>query len=458
MAAPSPAAPLALSRARVSYEPDRDFVVGWSRDGGLDQVWTIGGKAAPTRALSATEDWYDQGYHGCATLPEGLAAGKYAVGGGGGRVSEVEVVRPPARRVSPFVQPNEDSRANVLKHLKAGYLVIRLAAGLHVWDEIVTLPAWCVVQGYGATVTHGYRVAYGGNWPLILVGGDDVSVYGVTFVHDRNPAFQVFVSLTDPYPAGLVCGDCTFKRCNFGFYLRDVYVRDCRFESAGAVIAPTGLWLRCAFTGPPLLHAFSHWPGQGRLAMFDSTFAGTDRGPMFRTGGEMSGFLFVGTRCHGIRCTVPNGGEIFSFEGPGPFSNHLFLHTRVWGCDSSVFQWGGNGDGTARNSLIRDLSVDGGLGVLWWGQDVSDNEVREFELRGCGWYCGSGARRNRMVNGSAVGFLPTRGNQNFKNPAWPHDKRRVVLWDEGQGNNIQNVDVIGTPAGMTDVVGFGAVK
>jgi hypothetical protein len=450
IAAPASASPLATSRTRLSAEPDRDSLVAWSRDGTLDLVWTLGGKSVQSRAMSLTEEWYDSAFHGSATLPD-LRPGRYTLDCGTGHTAQIDVVQPPNRKPVVHVAADKDSLKNCRKAIQSGNLEIILDPGEHVWAGAFAAPAWTILRGEKATVRQVGAGDY--NNRTIVPTGADVSVYGITFLADIP--CQIFHC--EPPQSGLNVIDCTFKRVNFGYGPTDVLVRDCRFDSAGVVIGSPGLWLRCTFTGPPTMHAFSYWSGgnyAGKyLAMIDGTFSGTDRGPGFQTAaGPMTDGLFVGTRCHGIQCTVPNGGEIFLCEGAGGFSNHVILHTRVWSCASPVFQF----DSVARNNLIRDLSVDGGLGVMLWGSDITDNEFDSFELRGCGVYCGPGAKRNKFTNGTSVGFLPTRGNQTWRQPSPMCDSRRIVFCAEGSQaatNTLTNVNALAVPSGFMPTSG-----
>jgi hypothetical protein len=411
-------------RTRVTPgDPDRDFVYTW------------GGTAPGREQLSSAEAFYDTSHHGLYRLGPDAVPGPLALGG-----VTAEVVAAPARPLRR-VPATEGSLAAIKKATANGPVDLFLNPGLHRWDDTVVLPGGTRVFGYGAHVAHGYKAAsFGNNWPILFLAGGDISIYGVTFRHTRPGS----VFYANPAVAGLVLADCTFRNCNLGFFATGAFVRDCDFIAAGATIAPGGLYLRCRFFGPPGTHAFCYWSGQGPLAVLDCVFDGTDRGPTFNTAwGPQHGHLFVGTACRNINGTL-NGNEIFAFEGPGPFNNHVINHTRVTDCQGAVLQWGGNADGHAEANSVRDLFVDGGSGISFWGGAVG-NTVEDFELRnGAGIYCGTQARDNVFRNGSVINWAPGRGNQHWQNPSHLGHLRTLAVLDEGVNNVLDAVHILDT--------------
>jgi hypothetical protein len=294
------------------------------------------------------------------------------------------------------------------------------------------------------------------NWPLLYVGGQDVTVRGITFVYDQPG--MVFLCNPPLQNSGLVVADCTFRRCNLGFYLGGCLIRDCVFDRGGAVIAPGGLYLRCQFNGPSMQHAWSHWGQLGPTALIDPFFRDTDRGPVFSAANApIEDFLCVGLTCRGIDRT-PNGNEIVLVEGANPFRRSQFFHTRISCCQSSLFQF----DQVAADLYARDLFMDGGMGVLLWGKDVSNVTVQDFELRnGAGIYVGPKARNCSFIDGSVIAWAPGRGNQHWQNPGPFGHLRTVACWSDGPNaatNKLTRVPVLALPAGLTAVRGFTETK
>jgi hypothetical protein len=467
LAAPAadPPAVQTFRTSLVTGDTDRSWTVAWSRDGNLHLVYDLlqNGKktASITSTATAFEQWYDSAYYGRADLPDGVKPGAYQLDTGGG-VLNVTVTAAPNRKVLATPVPAGNSSAAVRSAFAAGNRVVTLAPGEHVWDSAaVALPENAVLRGYGATVR---RSASGGeyNARALVPTGANVSVYGVTFVYDVPG--QVFHCAPGQPQPGLVVADCVFKRCNLGWGPTDVLIRDTRFDSAGCIIAPPGLYYRCTWTGPPTQHAFHYWGGgdySGKhLALIDNIFDGCDRGPVFNAAaGPVNDNLFVGTSLRNINAT-PDGNESFACEGAGSFDHNLFLHTRAHNCDGPVFQPSGNGDTKSRDGLVRDLTIDGGFGIVFWGA-VSGWTVQDFEIRRGGIYCGAGPvggtvpAGNAFTDGTVTGFCPTRGNQTFQNLSPVALGRTAACVDDSGGKNtLARIRVLATAPGCRDVAGF----
>lgn len=438
--------PPACFRTRLTIgDDDRTWTYLHSYAGGLDLTWTLGTVSGQAWPGSAVEEWYDSSIHGGWTLPEGLKPGKYQLDTGAGSVA-LEVVAAPVRKKATI--PAGDSLKAVRKALNQGFLDITLEPGEHVWGEMLALPGNCILRGYGATVRRAFVVNVGTNWPAIYVGGQDISVYGVTFVYDRPG--QVFYA--NPVVSGLVVADCTFKRCNFGFYMTGALIRDCTFDGGGAVIAPGGLWLRCKFNGPSMQHAWSYWSGMGPVFMLDPVFTNTDRANVFNAaGGPIEDFLCVGLCCRGIDRT-PNGNEIGLVEGAGAFRRATYLHTRISGCQSAFLQIASVGT----DIFCRDFAMSDGAGIcLWWGA-YENVTFQDFELRnGAGAYFGTGTKNCQMIDGSVISWAPGRGGQVWQNPSPLGYLRKIAVWNEGgPTNTLTRVPILGLPSGFTAQQGF----
>lgn len=448
------AAPPAVSRTRLCAEQDRDFLYVHNYDGNLNALnWTFGTADVIPWAGSVRETWWDGSYHGGMTLPTGTRPGTYKMDVGRGPEVDITVVAPPKR--TPV---NVAADAASFGHVKAaaatpGVKEIVLAPGDHYWPDVVALPDWTILRGSGAVIHRVFTTNLGTNWPLI-VPGRDVTIRGVTFVYDQPG--QVFLYLgnqTTNAQSGLVVADCTFKRCNFGFYFLEALIRDCTFEGGGSVIAPGGLWWRCQFRGPSMQHAWDYWATLGPVMQLDCSYFNVDRACEFNAaGGPISDFLSVGLTCDGVNSI--NGSEVGGVEGNGPFTRASYLHTSLRNCNGPLFQF----DQVAFDILIRDLEIRGpGLGIMLWGRDVQRVRVEDFELQGPGIYCGAGTRDCTFANGTSIGFMPTRGNQPGRHPSKLCDARRIALWNEGAATNtLANVEAIALPAGFTASTGFTA--
>jgi len=466
----APPAPLMAARTRLTLgDVDRMTTVVWSRDGGLavSPTWGVpptytlidsaGNKTTLPRAvLPFWEDQSDQAYYGGVTIPQALSPGQYMLDAGRGPELAITVLPAVARK--PVTIPAGTSAAKI-QQLVGIYNDLTFAPGRYDLDRLIRLPANCRLWGHHAVI-HPLVGSLGVNNAVFEVDYEGVSLYGFEFVYDQPG--QAIAGLNQP---GMVLKDCTFRRCNLGFYMVDALVSDCDFHSAGAVQAPTGLWLRNTFHGPATQQAWSGWSGLGRYAMVDNVFEGCDRGPCFNTvGGPITDGLWISTRLRNID-TVGGGNEMFAFEGPGPFSRHLFLHTRCTGCTGAIFQWGGNADGTAQNNLVNDLEADG-IGILFWGANVTNNTVSNFRLHGgAGIYCGpadpakpTGVQANNaFVDGSVNGWYPNRGSASFQNPSPVMLGRTVAAWAGGASaatNTLQRVSVATAPGSFATVAGF----
>lgn len=441
--------PLVLFRKALTLgDPDRDWTYCWTRGGNLGKTWRFGGETVAPFSIPSTVEFWDREFHGGikATRP-----GQFEVDCGRG-AEAVLTVAPPINRKSKRIHASADSAYQIQRAVDAGYREFILEAGEHVLDKTVILPDDSMIRGYGAVVRRTAANPPAGeksNLPA-FIPGSNVSIYGLTFQHDRSD----LIFLSRKSPSGLVCADCTFRRCQFGFFMKDVLIRDCRFESAGAVIVPGGLWLRCTFSGMPPQHTWAYWSNQGPVALIDCVFDGTDRGPIFNAaGGPISDVLCCGLICKNINAT-PNGNEIFLCEGEGPFDRPMVFHTRVTSCQSAVFQF----DRVSRNGICRDLFIDGGMGLCLWGRNISGWEVSNFELRnGAGIYLGAGAKYNRFIDGSIIAWAPGRANQTYQNPSPLGYKRKIAAWAEGSGaatNVLQRVEFLGIDRAFTNLSGF----
>jgi hypothetical protein len=442
--------PLNAFRTRLCAEQDRDWTYFNTYDGSLASSWKIGGQAYTPFLIPAVQLYYDSLYHGGYRLPANTPAGTLTVDCGRGIETTLTAIAPPARKATTIAAGSTAAQVNAA--IAAGYLDVTLAAGLHQWEQMVSLPANVILRGHGATVQRLPLNNYGTNWPCVLVTGQDVSIYGITWIND-NPGGMVL--LANPTQAGLVVGDCAIRRCNLGFYFSGALIRDCVFDGGGAIPAPGGMYLRCHWIGPSVnMDPWQFWAGLGSVQMVDCIFDKTQRGPVFNAGGgTISDCLFAGVECHDIVCGN-NGDECWLCEG-GALTRMVCLHCRVIGCDSATFQFTSGGSAI----LVRDFVQDGGAGVQL---DYADNSpttgftLEDFELRRCGIYCGSKATGNQFLNGSVIDFQPTRYNQAFQNTSKLSFQRTVAVLINGPGNTLTGVATLGMAPGMTGVQQFTA--
>lgn len=457
---PAPAStPLVAFRTRLTIgDADRNWTYIHRRDGSLASTWKVNGQAYTPWTLPAVALYYDSSYHGGFSLPSTVTTpGTYAIDCGRGVELTVAAVAAPSRKAITI--PYGASAPAVNAAITGGYLDITLAPGEHVWDRHVALPDNAIVRGYGAKIRRTPIQNYGGNWPCFYIYGQDVSIYGCEFFYnDTMPNGCVLFS--NPTQTGLVFVHNILHNCNMGFYFNQDLVRDNKFEGAGAGPAAAGMWLRNIFSGPSA-HGdpWQYWAGLGygsTVQMIDNVFRGTQRGPVFNAQGQsISDVLFCGVECHDIT-RGNNGNECWLCEG-GPLNNFMALHCRVRGCESSVFQF----DGGATNGLIRDFTMDGGLGIIWLpqaGASITNMMLQDFQLMRCaGFYAGPGTTKTILQDGLVIAFTPTRGNQTFSNGSPLGYSRKTAIWAEGPGaatNTAIRVPVVGLTAGMAASVGF----
>lgn len=427
----------ALSRTRLRIgDPDRSWFYSWNYDGGMGGI---------RQKLSVSEWDYDAGYHGLYR-PVLSKPGLLTVDVG--TPVRLNVLPALTKRPAPApVTPGTSSASAIASYVVGGYNVITLAPGEHVLDRPVSLPAGTTLRGRHATVN------WSGANPAFFTG-DDVSLYGITF-HPDIPAPVTYAGGPN-YDTGLVAGFCTFRRCDLGYWHREAYVYDSRFESAGCGIAPAGLHLRNVYTGPAYEHAFKFGAGLGPVAVVDCIFDGSDRGLIASASTPISDSLHVGNVFQNI-CRTLSGCENGLVEGGALYSRALYLHTRMLGCSSTLLQT--NNDGVTSDILVRDLYVDGGPGIVLWGASHQRITLQDFELRnGAGIYCDVNVRQFQAVNGDVVAWAPTRGSEPYPNPSPVYGYNRVAACVNlgGPTNTLANVRISTLP-GYTPVQGF-AVK
>lgn len=450
--------PLILSRTRLTVgDPDRSFVYLHSRSGGLAATYTLTPATGPAvsiprTTLAAVDLWWDVSLHGCLQLPATIAPGTYTLDAGRGPEATITVQAAPTRKTMPTLAAGTTAGAiNTLANGTNGITDIVLAPGLYTWDQTVSLPTNCRVRAEGAIIKRLATNPIGDKYPIFYIAGQEVSVYGPQFV-DCPGGTTLF---SNPTSSGLVLVDCRFKRSNLGFYHASAFVRDCVLESGGAIIAPSGLWLRTKFLGPSVGDPMQFWAGIGSAQWLDCVWDKTERGPVFNAIGQsIESPLFCGAECHDI-VRGNNGNECWLCEG-GPVNNLMTLHSRVRGCESSVFQF----DGGASNALIRDFTIDGGLGIIWKpatpGATITGCTVQDFQFLKAGFYAGPGVSGCTLQDGLMIGFAPTRGNQTFNNGSPLLYSRTVAAWFDGSAagaNTMSNVPVLALSPGITAVQG-----
>ena len=425
-----PKAPLRLSRTTlVAGDPDRDWVLVWAASGDLSPTtYKLGNTAVPrTSPLAGEDDGYPN-FFGRLRIPAGTAPGVYSVDAGRGPEAAVTVVAAPPVRTGTVV-PGTTSAEQTQKLLAQGVTVVTYLPGVHVFDRSVVVPGPATFYGYGGARI-GRRAVNptpDGKVPLFeLSAAPGCSFCGLDVFYDEpSEAFRSTGGQT-----GLVLANCTFRNCNLGFYFAGAVVRDCVFDKAGAVIAPGGVWVGNTFVGRGPVNPFDHWGNLGPLALIDSTFSGTRRGPVFNAAdGPIADGLFIGTTLRDINGT-PNGCESFLCEG-GTWDRHLVFRTRATNCLGAVFQPDRGGDSV----LADDLAITGGLGLNLSGP-ATNWTVQNFELRDCGVWA-PGATNCTFQAGSVVGWAPTRGPETFPNTS-PGLLGRKAACVSGSPTNVLN--------------------
>lgn len=416
------ASPLVAYRTELVAEPDRDSLVAWCYDGNLDLVWTLGNVNIQTKGTPQTESYYDPSTHGEISLPNGMKAGSYKLDAGRGPELTINVVSPPVRRTATIPPDIVQLRAKIA----AGFNDITIQSGT-VWvDKITSLPDWLILRCDKVVFRRKYTGDALGNWAMFSLG-DRVSIYGAEFIHDKQPG-NVFYSGLVPLKQGLVLVDCRFYRCDLGYFLKQAYVRDCKFIDAGCAIAPHGLYQRCRFTG--CMQDPWRWCYTQDLtptAQIDCEYRNTTRGRTFAAAAGLSDFLAVGTSYTEID-RVGGGAELDLFEGFGVIGRFTFLHTRVRRCVGSWLQV----DHSANGIYARDVYIDGGQGILLWADVGCANVVvQDFELRNAGVWLGRFTTGADFTDGSIFDFSTGRHNSNFQQTGPQDLSRTVAAYAEG---------------------------
>jgi hypothetical protein len=420
----------------VIGDPDRSWLYAWEYDG----------IAIPDRVqVAASEEWYDQQYHGGWRLPADARPGPLELSWAD---ATVQVVAPPKRKLSDPIAPNESSYKNAVREVARGCTVLRLAAGEHVWEQPLRNTGPLEVRGYGSTLRPGNKDQY-----LFQVAGPDLGLYGLTIIYDRlDPREESAAVLhADPGQVGLVVADCTLHRCNLGFWFGGALVRDTVFQAGGCVIAPAGAYVRVKFKGPSLQHAFQSDRTWGPRCRIDCFFDATDRGVCVNTNaGPVSDDLDVSTFCRDI-CRSINGNEIFLVEGPNPLTREQQFHTRIVGCQGGVLL------GMRADVRVRDLFIDGGAGLqIGYGPPGTTAErvtVEDGEFRnGAGAVTSPSSRNCTLDRFEVYNWSPGRNNADYYNPL----ERGTVAVNNagGETNTVANYTIVGTAAGCEDVRGF----
>jgi len=433
--------PLGVFRTQlVIGDPDRDWTYLWSRFGNISTKYSLVTKDGISIArgdrfhLGWTCEWWEQLYHG-GFRPnyEALLPGNYRLDIGRGPESAISVItRKPRKEVT--IAPGA-SADKIQGALNAGYNLV-LSPGLYEWNHAIILPDFSSIRGTSVYIK---RLPNNDYMERMFVAGENCTLAGLMLetpgnvVHSSKPV------------QGLVVKDCRLIRCDLGWGPSSVLIKDCVFDRSSCNIAPGGLYLRCRWENTAQdRHAFClGGPSKGQIALIDCTFDATDRGPIFNAlYGAITDGLFIGIRCHGINYTT-NGNEIFLCEGTYEFSRHLFFHIRVWGCDSATFQF----DHVARNNYARDVSLNGGIGLFLWGEEVTDNTFEDFEFRnGAGILLTEGAIRNTFINGAVIAWSPSRGNQTWMNPSAMDRREPIKITGKNAANKLTNVRVLSMPA------------
>lgn len=447
----TPPSPIVPFRTRlIPGDPDRNWTCLFAADGSLGPDWRANGKPYQSEPIAQSESGYDASYYGVYTVPNNTPAGVVIANCDRDKDPEVKLTiqAPIARESITCVAGIGVGNVQVL--LDQGIRDITLSAGLYTWDRFVSLPANTIIRGYGAIIRRTMINSYDNHYPIFFIAGENVSLYGMTFFHDKPD--QVLAA--NPTIDGLVVADCTIKRDNLGFFFTHSLIRDCKFDGGGMVICPTGMILRCTFTGPSEIDPLQIW-SNGPCGVIDCHFIRTRRGPVFQAQGlTISDFLFVGVECHDI-VTSDNKDECWLSEG-GFLQRMVCLHCRVRGCESATFQL----DGGADQIFVRDFYQDGGSGpMVGWNSSkpVTNFVLQDFQLSRCGFYAGTACQGAKLIDGSVINFQPTRGSQSYQNPSPKAFNRITAVWAEGPfatTNKLIRVPVIGLASGFVPVQSF----
>lgn len=442
--------PLVLSRNRLCPAEgiDRALVYLHSRSGGLATTYTLTPGTGPAitiprTTLAAVDLPWDIPLHGCLQLPPTIAPGTYTLDAGRGPEATITVMAAPPRKVAFIAAGTEVPKIQQL--IAAGFNDLIFSPGYYTFSGTLTLPANCRVRGYGAVVFRLLTNPIGPFYPVFQIGGQDVSVCGFTFVDVAGGA----TFFANPAVSGLVLADCTFNRCNLGWYFTASLIRDCTFNGGGAIIAPAGLTWRCRFVGPSTQDPMQFWAGLGSQQMLDCTFTATSRGPVFNAlTGAINDCLYSGVECHDI-VRGNNGNECWLCEG-GAINNLLALHCRARGCDSALFQF----DGGSENAFARDFAADGGFGIIWLpiaGKTITNPTLQDFQLTRCGIYLGPGVVNPQFIGGAVINWQPTRGNQTWWNlsPLCGTRTAAILLDPSVNPATVSGVPVVGLSPGFS---------
>lgn len=397
----------------VVDDPDRNWSYFYTYDANLASSWTVGGSPVTPFSLAASDQTYDNPRHGGLQFTSG--SGSKTVDPGRGLGTEATLtLSSKALLVNRNVDPSMDT-STIQSTLNLGG-IITFAPGTYLIDQQLVVPTGTYLYGYGATLVRLVSNPYGGNYYTFYLA-DNVSIYGFSFRTAVGPANAItlygFHALgANPAVAGLVFADNTLYDCNLGFYFNTALIRSNTFVRAGAVIAPGGLYLGNVYTGLAFQDPFQLWTGLGSVFMFRDVFDKTNRGPVFN--GDQNDNLFVNVECHNI-VRGNNGNECWLCEG-GAANRISLLHCRIINCDSTFLQFDHGGDKT----YVQDFVQRGGVGPYFDPQPgyLRTNVVMQnFELEGCGIYCGDGCRGASFDSYSVINWRPTRGNQTFQNPS-----------------------------------------
>lgn len=422
----------------LSNDNDRNWTYFWNRQGNLNTIqYFLGDKkiALPRLHLGWICEPWENRYHGGLVLSSDLKLSNnfYKVNISESEVLTLSVDTLPQR--PKLIVPAGMSVDRVQNYINLGYDIF-LSPGLYEWDKSIILPNNSKISGFQSLVR---RIPNNDYQERIFIVNNNCTIDGLAF----ESSGMIFHSVNNSY--GLVVKNSTFKRCNFGWGMKESLIQDCIFDGGYCGNATPGLYLRCKWIGPNIGTSFSYGgPSNGELALIDCEFNGTDRALAFNAlYGSITNNLVVGLRCHGINWTS-NGNEIILCEGTNEFSHNLFFHGRIWGCESAVFQF----DRVANNNYARDFSINGGNGIWLWGEKITNNTFEDFQLsNGAGVVLGEGAKNNLFINSAIINFIPGRANQTWMNPS-AMDRRYAVMASgpDANTNVFRNVKMISMPS------------
>lgn len=326
-----------------------------------------------------------------------------------GNITVNTKVKPkPVRRYAPGVM------ASTINSYLPNWTV-ELLPGYHYFDQPIHMPPGSELRGYGAIVAGGTTLYQN----ALVRLSDNCTVRGIHF-KPNNAAFTGSYQGAEAHLENNASNcnviDCNFTGGMFGIFTQPgIWVDNCSFDCSTVTHISSGVWKHCEFKGIGTHeHGFKVLNAKN-LALIESSFRGTDRGPILI--GETQRCLFAGVQCFDIN-RIPNGCEICCIEGGGKVNDNLFFGWRTNNCPGAFQPF----NTEFKRNLIYEFKFDKTWIIFWGDGDQSDNIIRDCELQGGGITFnvpGSiGAQRNKLERVACLDFRLTSQNQPSGDPIY----------------------------------------